>query len=63
MLTEREKTERQFVMKNALANQRLAGLEPDAKTIAESEKWTRGEVEIADVIADFAERVKRGEVR
>ncbi len=49
-------------MENALASQWLAGLEPDAQTIADSEKWTWGEVEIADVIARFANRVKRGEI-
>ncbi len=62
MLTRREQSERRESMQNALASQRLEGLEPDAQTIADAERWTRGEVEIAEVIANFANRVKRGEV-
>lgn len=62
MLTRLERSERYESMQNALASQRLEGLEPDAQTIADTEKWTRGEVAIANVIANFANRVKRGEV-
>lgn len=50
-------------MQNALASQKLEGLEPDAHTLAGAEKWTCGEIEVADVIMHFAKRVKRGEVR
>jgi cytochrome P450 len=63
MITKREQEERREIMQNALASQRLEGLEPDAKAIADSEKWVRGEVEIRDLIEDFTARVKRGEVR
>ncbi len=63
MITKREQTERVETMQNALASQRLEGLEPDAQTIAESEKWTLGEMEISEVIKNFTDRVNRGEVR
>lgn len=63
MLTEREQTRRREITKNELGSQRLEGLEPDEKIITDLEKWARGEVEIADLIVDFSNRVKRGEVR
>ena len=63
MITKREQEERIEIMKNALASLRLEDLEPDAKTISDSEKWARGEIEIRDVIEDLTARVKRGEIR
>jgi hypothetical protein len=63
MISKREQEERKEIMENALASERLGGLDPDAKTIADSEKWTRGEIELCDIIEDFTARVKRGEVR
>jgi hypothetical protein len=63
MITKREQEERKEIMENALASERLEGLEPDAKTIADSEKWTQGEMELCDIIDDLTARVKRGEIR
>lgn len=63
MISKREQKERKEIMLNALASERLEGLEPDAKAIADSERWGRGEVEIRDIIEDFTARVKRGEIR
>jgi hypothetical protein len=63
MITKREQEERLEVMQNALASLRLEGLDPGEEAIAESEKWTRGEVEIRDVIENFIAKVKCGEIR
>ena len=46
MLAEQERIERRAVVQNALASQRMEGLEPDAKVIEDAEKWARGEMSI-----------------
>ena len=61
-ITQKEQDERRETMLSALGSQRLEGLEPDEHVIADSEKWVRGEMEIAEVLNNFLERVKRGEV-
>lgn len=48
---------------NAVANQRLEGLEPDATAIAELERVVRGELTIADVIEGILARIAAGEFR
>ncbi|WP_034987941.1 antitoxin VbhA family protein [Bartonella florencae] len=62
MLSEDEIKRRRFHAKNALASQRLEGLEPDPQVVAQVERYIIGELEISDVIKDYIERVKRGEV-
>ncbi|UNE53891.1 antitoxin VbhA family protein [Bartonella machadoae] len=62
MLSEEEIKQRRFAAKNALANQRLEGLEPDPQVVAQMERVIIGELETSDVIKDLMERVKRGEV-
>ncbi|EIJ6113790.1 antitoxin VbhA family protein [Salmonella enterica] len=63
MLTEREIEQRRRDAENALASQRLEGLEPDPEVVAQVERVIVGELEIGDVIEGFIGRVKRGEVR
>jgi hypothetical protein len=63
MISKQEQMKRQKAMENALANQRLEGLEPDPQTIADSERWTRGEITIEEMIAIYIDRVRRGEIR
>ncbi|MGE8657013.1 MAG: hypothetical protein ACN6O8_09720 [Achromobacter sp.] len=48
---------------NAVANQRLEGLEPDATAIAELERVVTGELTIADVIEGVLARIAAGEFR
>ncbi|WP_375664453.1 antitoxin VbhA family protein, partial [Bartonella sp. CL50QHWL] len=47
---------------NALASQRLEGLEPDPKVVEQMERVIIGELETSDILKDYMERVKRGEV-
>ncbi|QEE08112.1 antitoxin [Bartonella kosoyi] len=62
MLSEDEIKRRRFAAKNALASQRLEGLEPDPKVVEQMERVIIGELEISDVIKDLMERIKRGEI-
>ncbi|WP_317992832.1 antitoxin VbhA family protein [Bartonella gliris] len=62
MLSEEEIKRRRHYAENALASQRLEGLEPDPQVVAQMERVIIGELEISDVIKDYMERVKRGEV-
>lgn len=55
--------ELQHALDNAVANQRLEGLEPDATTIAELERVVTGELTIADVIEGALARIAVGEFR
>lgn len=48
---------------NAVANQRLEGLEPDAKTVAELERVVTGELTIAEVLQSVRARISAGEFR
>lgn len=65
MLSEEEIKWRRLYAENALASQRLEGLEPDPKVVEQMERVIIGELEISDVIKDYIddvkERVKRGE--
>ncbi|WP_375670666.1 antitoxin VbhA family protein [Bartonella sp. SD1336NMGDW] len=62
MLSEEEIKLRRFYAENALASQRLEGLEPDPLVVAQVERYIIGELETSDIIKDYMERVKRGEV-
>ncbi|WP_375630394.1 MULTISPECIES: antitoxin VbhA family protein [unclassified Bartonella] len=62
MLSEDEIKRRRFAAKNALASQRLEGLEPDSKVVEQMERVIIGELETSDVIKDLMSRIKRGEV-
>ncbi|WP_375648951.1 antitoxin VbhA family protein [Bartonella sp. MU70NMGDW] len=62
MLSEEEIKRRRFYAENALASQRLEGLEPDPKVVEQMERVIIGELETSDIIKDYMERVKRGEV-
>lgn len=48
---------------NAVANQRLEGLEPDAKTVAELRRVVAGELTIAEVLQSVRARISAGEFR
>ncbi|WP_208438051.1 antitoxin VbhA family protein [Bartonella taylorii] len=62
MLSEEEIKLRRLYAENALASQHLEGLEPDPQIVAQVERYIIGELEISDIIKDYMERVKRGEV-
>lgn len=58
MLSEQEQIERQQTVRNALASQRIEGLEPDAIVIEDAEKWVRGEITIDTAVANYKARVQ-----
>lgn len=58
MLSEQEQTERRQTVQNALASQRIEGLEPDAIVIQDAEKWVRGEISIDTAVANYKARVR-----
>ncbi|KRC69227.1 hypothetical protein ASE30_18540 [Achromobacter sp. Root83] len=55
--------ERRRAVLNAVASQRLEGLEPDPKTIAELERVAEGTLSIADVIQTLRSRIAAGDFR
>ncbi|CAO3959127.1 hypothetical protein A7J71_10070 [Achromobacter insolitus] len=55
--------ERRRAVLNAVASQRLEGLEPDPKTIAELERVAEGTLSISDVIKTLRSRIAAGDFR
>lgn len=55
--------ELQRALDNAMANQRLEGLEPDATTVAALERVVAGELTIADVLDSVLARIAAGKLR
>ena len=60
--TKLELKQRYEHLKNAIATQRLEGLEPDARTIEDLKCVVRGEIDIEEARAQVYERIKRGEL-
>lgn len=52
-LTEQEIAERRRAAENAIASQRLEGLEPDPWVVAQMERVIVGEIEISDLIEAY----------
>lgn len=52
----------QAAVNNALANQRMEGLEPEARVVLDLQRFARGECEIGVVLSNFKARIARGEV-
>ncbi|WP_445607653.1 antitoxin VbhA family protein, partial [Burkholderia multivorans] len=50
-------------VENAIATQRLEGLEPDPRTIAELEQVAAGKLDLADVIANLRRRIAASEFK
>lgn len=62
MLTPQQIEQRRRDVQDALASQRLEGLEPDAQTLRQMQQYVEGQIELADIVAAFARRVANGEV-
>lgn len=62
MLTAKQIAQRQHDARNALASQRLEGLEPDTEVLEATQRYITGEIELSDVLKDFVGLVARGEV-
>ena len=54
--------QRMFAARNAVASQRLEGLEVDYRTVVDLERAARGEIEPRDVIAAIHGRISRAEI-
>ncbi|MGA7776975.1 MAG: antitoxin Xre/MbcA/ParS toxin-binding domain-containing protein [Paraburkholderia sp.] len=63
MLTERELAERRLTVSNAIATQRLEGLEVDPATIADLERWARGELELTTAREQALARIEATRLR
>ncbi|MBU9348632.1 hypothetical protein KTE11_28450 [Burkholderia multivorans] len=50
-------------VENAIATQRLEGLELDPRTIAELEQVAAGELDVSEVLRRVHERIKAGEFK
>lgn len=53
--------QRKYYVANAIASQRLEGLEVDSKTITDLHRIASGEIKVADAIQNIKERVSAGE--
>lgn len=62
-MTDREMTKRREGVENAIATQRLEGLEPDARTIAELQQVAAGELDTAEALRRARARIAAGEFR
>ena len=58
MLKKQEQIERHAVVRNALASQRMEGLEPDAEVIVDAKKWANGEMTINAAVDAFKARLQ-----
>jgi hypothetical protein len=54
--------ERLAAVRDAVASQRLEGLEVDAETVADLERAARGELDVEAVLAGIQARIARGEI-
>ena len=61
--TEYELAKRNMALENAIASQRLEGLEPDPKTIEDLKCVVRGEFGIEESLRRVKERISLGQFR
>ncbi len=53
---------RLLAVRNAVAHQRLEGLEVDRQTVDDLERAARGDIEVRDVIAAIHRRIAHAEI-
>ncbi|MEO5348489.1 MAG: antitoxin VbhA family protein [Magnetococcus sp. YQC-3] len=63
MLTDDEIRKNLFYAKNAIAQQRLEGLEPSREVVRDLERAAHGEITVRDVIANIGKRHMDAEIR
>ena len=61
--TEQELAKRNMALENAIASQRLEGLEPDPQTIEDMQCVVRGEFGIEESLRRVKERISLGQFR
>jgi hypothetical protein len=62
-ITDQELAKRTLALENAIASQRLEGLEPDAQTIEDLNCVVRGEFGVEESIRRVKERIALGQFR
>ena len=62
-VTEQELAKRNLALENAIASQRLEGLEPDPQTIEDLKCVVRGEFGIEESLRRVKERISLGQFR
>lgn len=62
-MTEQELAKRNMALENAIASQRLEGLEPDDQTIADLKRVVRGEFGLQESLRRVKERISLGQFR
>ncbi|MNV98424.1 Antitoxin VbhA [compost metagenome] len=63
MLTSKDLKDRHRAVVNAVETQRLEGLEPDARTVADLQRAADGTLSVLDVINTLRARVAAGDFR
>ncbi|MFY3552490.1 antitoxin [Achromobacter sp. LC458] len=63
MLSAHDLKKRRHAVVNVVASQRLEGLEPDARTVADLIRASAGELIVADVLRTLKDRIAAGEFR
>jgi hypothetical protein len=58
MLSPEEETQRRKAIQDALIQERLEGLEPDPVFFDYADRYARGEITVAEAIADYLARIK-----
>ena len=61
--TEQELAKRNMALENAIASQRLEGLEPDNQTLEDLKCVVRGEFDIKESLRRVKERISLGQFR
>ena len=61
--TEHELAKRNMALENAIASQRLEGLEPDPQTIEDLKCVVRGEFDVEESLRRLKERIHLGQFR
>ena len=61
--TEQELAKRNMALENAIASQRLEGLEPDPQTIEDMQCVVRGEFDVEESLRRVKERISLGQFR
>jgi hypothetical protein len=62
-ITEQELEKRNLALENAIASQRLEGLEPDTQTIEDLKCVVRGEFGVEESLRRVKERISFGQFR
>ena len=60
--TEQELAKRNLALENAIASQRMEGLEPDSRTIEDMQCVVHGEFDVEEALRRLRERINLGRI-